>query len=87
MDTIRKGKIESSILQIFYGCNVEETLKKKYNDIRSIQVGIVCRRLTGKIVCFDIKNELCRWLIPIQFGFGIKGDSEAIVHGIRSYIR
>lgn len=53
------------------------------NDIRPIAVGIVGRRLAGKIAVFDVKEKLSELLRPFQLGFGIEGGCEAIIHAVR----
>ena len=51
--------------------------------MRPIAVGLVWRRLAGKIVCFHVHDSLSETLRPIQLGFGVKGGAEALIHAVR----
>lgn len=68
------------------GLNTLTALLKKNKDIRPIAVGLVWRRLAGKIACYDIKVSLTNALQPIQNGFGVKGRAEAMIHAIRTLV-
>lgn len=84
VNIIRAGKICTKLLLIFYGAALI-ALAKKNGDIRPIAIGLVWRRLAGKIACFSIKEDLSKRLAPIQNGFGIKGGAESIVHAVRTF--
>lgn len=84
VNIVRGGKICEKLLPIFYGAALI-ALAKKNGDIRPIAIGLVWRRLSGKIACFCIKDELALSLGPIQNGFGVKGGAEAIVHAVRTF--
>jgi len=85
VDMIRNGKILKDILPIFYGATLT-ALSKKKNDIRPIAVGIVWRRLAAKISVFDVSVELSEMLKPFQFGFGVRGGSEAVIYAVRCLV-
>lgn len=82
MDLIRNGKLITDVLPIFYGATLT-ALSKKENDVRPIAVGIVWRRMAGKIAILNVKEELSEKMKPFQFGFGIEGGCEAIIHAVR----
>lgn len=84
VNIIRSGKICSKLLPIFYGASLI-ALAKLNGDIRPIAIGLVWRRLGGKIACFSVKDSLSEVLKPIQNGFGVRGGSESIVHAVRAY--
>ena len=81
-DLIKAGKISQEIHSIFYGASLIAFDKKKI-DVRPIAVGLVWRRLAGKIVCFHVHDSLSETLRPIQLGFGVKGGAEALIHAVR----
>lgn len=61
-------------------------LAKKNGDLRPITMGLVWRRLAGKVGVFSVKDSIADILAPIQKGFGIKGGAESIVHAVRTFI-
>lgn len=71
VNIIRSGKIIRSLLPVFYGAALI-ALAKTNGDIRPIAIGLVWRRLAGKIACFSVRDELAQVLAPIQNGFGVK---------------
>lgn len=85
-DLVKAGKIVKDIQPIFYGASLIAFDKKKI-DVRPIAVGIVWRRLAGKIACFHIKNDLSEILCPIQLGFGVRGGAEALIHAVRCFAK
>ena len=58
---------------------------KGEDDVRPIAVGIIWRRLTGTIACYDVREKSVKELSPVQLGFGIKGGAEALVHAVRKF--
>lgn len=82
MDLTRNGKIIPEILRLFYGATLT-ALSKKENDIRPIAVGLVWRRLAGKIAVFSVADVLSNKLRPFQLGFGTEEGCDAIIHALR----
>ncbi|XP_055356452.1 uncharacterized protein LOC129601615, partial [Paramacrobiotus metropolitanus] len=79
------NEVPEDIRPFFFGANLIP-LAKKDGGIRPIAVGETLRRLVSKVVsqrCSDKMKELCN---KVQFGFGIKGGAEAIIHGVRAYL-
>ncbi len=86
INIIRSGEIFADIEHIFYGASLI-ALAKDNGDIRPIAIGLVWRRLAGKIGCFAVKDSVSQLLAPISNGFGVQGGSEAIVHAVRAYAK
>lgn len=86
VNIIRSGSVYDEILPVFYGASLI-ALAKLNGDIRPIAIGLVWRRLAGKIGCFAVKEQLSQVLQPIQNEFGVRGGAEAIVHAVRSFAR
>src|ERR1700744_3342507 len=84
VDVIKGGKVRSEVAKILFGASLTALLKGE-DDVRPIAVGIVWRRLAGKIACSDIRQKLVEQLKPFQVGFGIEGGAEALVHAIRRF--
>jgi len=83
-DLAKRGEISSNILSIFYGAGLIAFDKKK-TDVRPIAVGITWRRVSGKIACYHVKDDLAAILAPKQLGFGVKGGAEALIHAVRCF--
>ncbi|GJY10531.1 hypothetical protein Tco_0378716 [Tanacetum coccineum] len=61
-------------------------LVKPSDGIRSIVVGTVCRRLVSKVSAIMIGHSLDGYLDGLQFGVGVSGGSEAILHAVNRLI-
>jgi len=55
-------------------------LIKKNGKIRPIAVDNIFIRICGKVLSLLLKSEVGNQLLPIQYGIGIKGGCEMIVH-------
>jgi len=53
--------------------------------VRPIAVGIVWRRIAGKITCYNVRDKLVEKLKPVQLGFGVEGGAEALVYAVRKF--
>jgi hypothetical protein len=80
------GKVLSSICRIIYGARLC-ALSKKDGGIRPIAIGSTFRRITAKIACNGVREDIGSYLKPKQIGFIKKGGCEAAVHACRSYVR
>lgn len=80
------GKVLSSICRIIYGARLC-ALTKKDGGIRPIAIGSTFRRITAKIACDGVREEIGSYLRPKQVGVNTKGGCEAAVHVCRSFIR
>ena len=54
--------------------------------LRPIAIGSTFRRITAKIACGSVKEEIGEYLRPKQAGFNTKGGCETAVHTCRSYV-
>ncbi|GJZ67415.1 hypothetical protein Tco_0630655 [Tanacetum coccineum] len=61
-------------------------LVKPGGGIRPIVVGIVWRRLVSKVSAIMIGHSLDDYLDGLQFGVGVAGGSEAIIHSVNRFI-
>lgn len=84
-DLLLSGKVPDSVCPVFFGANLTALLKKN-GGIRPIAVGNTIRRLSAKIICNRVRNEVSNYLKPKQMGFGIPGGAEAIVHSARDFL-
>lgn len=84
VDKVKYGEVPKDIANIFFGASLTALMKGE-DDVRPIAVGIVWRRLAGKIACYNIRANLVEKLKPFQFGFGVKGGAEALVHAVRRF--
>lgn len=80
------GKVLQPICKIIYGARLC-ALRKKYGGLRPIAIGSTFRRISAKIACHGVREEIGSYLRPKQVGFNTKGGCEAVVHTCRSYVR
>ena len=69
-----------------YTCATLIPLRKKDEGVRPIAVGEIWRRILGKQVALAMKNQAAEYLKPNQFGVGVAGGGEAIVHATASIV-
>lgn len=62
-----RGKIQSSICEIMFGARLC-ALQKEDGGIRPIAIGSVFRRITAKIACSSVREEIGSYLRPRQMG-------------------
>ncbi|GJX05323.1 putative reverse transcriptase domain-containing protein [Tanacetum coccineum] len=55
-------------------------LLKPDNEIRPIAVGTIWRRLVSKVAMKGVGKEMSKYLGDFQFGVGVSGGAEAILH-------
>lgn len=79
------GKVNVNFLPFIYGAKLI-ALSKKDGGIRPIAIGCTFRRLTSKLACKDIANDLSNMLKPKQLGFSVRGGCEAAVHAARIFL-
>jgi hypothetical protein len=60
-------------------------LPKGEGDLRPIAVGESLRRLTAKCLCARAQAKVAQSLFPEQFGVGLPGGGEALVHAVRQW--
>ena len=61
-------------------------LIKPGGGIRPIAVGTIWRRLVSKVGAFMIGHSLDGYFDDLQFGVGVPGGREAILHSVNSFI-
>ncbi|GJR17450.1 putative reverse transcriptase domain-containing protein [Tanacetum coccineum] len=57
-------------------------LLKPDNGIRPIAVGTIWRRLVSKVAMKGVGKEMSKYLSDFQFGVGVSGGAEAILHSV-----
>ena len=78
--------IPEHIRPFFFGAKLIP-LKKKDDGVRPIAIGTIFRKLIGTSIMNSIKSTLPGFFSPVQFGVGIPGGAENIIHGIRELYR
>ena len=79
------GKTPEWVRPYFFGASLL-AIAKKDGGVRPIAVGVTLRRLAGKVTCRSVSADCVELLKPRQFGVGVKGGAEALVHGARRYL-
>ena len=61
-------------------------ISKKGGGIRPIAVGYTWRRLAGKVACSLVSERAAALLIPLQLGFGVKGELRPLfMHAVATW--
>ena len=76
------GDLPIEVRQILHGGRLI-ALQKKDGGIRLIAVGYTLRCLTAKCANSFVINRRSKELQPTQFGVGVSGGAEAVVHATR----
>ncbi|KAJ8721909.1 hypothetical protein PYW08_004311 [Mythimna loreyi] len=79
------GQLNPCVCPFLYGASLF-ALEKKDGGVRPIAVGSVFRRLTAKLACRAVKEDMARYLQPHQLGFGTRLGCEAAIHATRSFV-
>ena len=61
-------------------------IAKKDGGIRPIAIGTIFHKLISSAIMCNLKEKLPRTFSPVQFGVGMPGGAENIVHGIRNLL-
>ncbi|GKF91250.1 hypothetical protein Tco_0274951, partial [Tanacetum coccineum] len=61
-------------------------LVKPSGGIRPIAVGTVWRRLVSKVASFSIGNSMNTYLQDFQFGVGVHGGCEVVLHSVNRLV-
>ena len=83
VNVLVKGKIPKEVSPFFFGANLF-ALVKKDGGFRPVAVGNTLRRLASKCVSYAVSGRASTYLRPIQFGVGVRGGCEAVVHATRA---
>ena len=81
-----EGQINAEICPDFYGATLI-ALRKSGGGIRPIAVGNTFRRLTAKLACLTVKENISQYFHPYQLGFGTPRGCEAIIHSVRTFLQ
>ena len=57
-------------------------LLKPDNEIRLVAIGTIWRRLVSKVAMNGVGKEMAQYLNDFQFGVGVSGGAEAIIHSV-----
>ena len=61
-------------------------LLKDAGGLRPIAVGLTLRRLVSKVAVAHVLPAVSAYLQPLQFGVGVRGGAEAVVHSLQRYV-
>ena len=61
-------------------------IAKKDGGVRPIAIGTIFHKLISSAVMCNIKEKLPGFFSPVQFGVGIPGGAENVVHGVRNLL-
>ncbi|KAI5635791.1 reverse transcriptase (RNA-dependent DNA polymerase) domain-containing protein [Phthorimaea operculella] len=78
------GRLNKEVCSFMYGASLC-ALSKKDGGLRPITVGSTFRRLTAKLGCRTVKDEMAAYFQPHQLGFGTHLDCEAAIHATRAF--
>lgn len=78
------GQLNPVVCPYLYGAALC-ALTKKDGGIRPIAIGSTYRRLTAKLGCHAVREDMAAYLQPRQLGFGTGLGCEAAIHATRAY--
>ena len=84
-NTMLRGAILLALCPVLYGANLC-ALRKKDGGIRPIAIGNTFRRLVSKLCNTMLIPKTTSFLLPFQYGVGIKGGAESVVYSLRAFI-
>lgn len=77
--------ISDNLKPFFFGARLIP-IGKKGGGIRPIAIGTIFHKLISSAIMLNIKEHLPGIFSPVQFGVGIPGGAENIIHGIRNLL-
>jgi hypothetical protein len=82
---IIRGRVPVSLRPYFAAARLVALRKKEgRDDPRPISIGEIWRRLAGKVAVFCVRGKAAARLKSIgQFGVGVRGGCDAVVHSVR----
>ena len=83
VNTMAAGKVRKEVVPYLFGGNLFAIIKKTGGH-RPVAVGDVLRRLTSKCIAYEVSGRAAQQLRPLQFGVGVRGGCEAVVHATRA---
>ena len=79
------GSVSQEVAPFLFGANLFAVIKKS-GGYRPVAVGDILRRLTSKVIMREVAGPAAQMLRPLQFGVGVRGGCEAVVHATRATI-
>jgi hypothetical protein len=79
-----EGRLNAEACPYVFGASLC-ALSKKDGGLRPIAVGSTFRRLTAKLGCAAVREEMAAYLRPCQMGFGTRLGCEAAIHATRAF--
>ena len=83
VNTMTAGNIPTEVTPYICGGNLFASIKKNGGH-RPVAVGDILRRLTSKCVAYATSGRAAQILRPQQFGVGVRGGCEGVVHATRA---
>ena len=77
--------IPEHLRPFFFGARLIP-IAKKDGSIRPIVIGTISHKLISSAIMCNLKEKLPGTFSPVQFGVGMPGGAENIVHGIRNLL-
>ena len=82
VNTMASGKVAAGVAPYLCGGNLFAAVKKD-GGYRPVAVGDILRRLTSKCVAYAVAARASNHLRPFQYGVGVRGGCEGMVHATR----
>ena len=79
---IAAGRMPANVT--FYFCGSNLFAAKKSGGLRPVALDGILRRLTSKCLAYKVAGGAAALLKPLQFGVGVRGGCEAVVHATRA---
>ena len=81
---LAQGRAPSFVAPVLAGAGLV-TLPKPQGGVRPIAVGEILRRLTGKCLMTQVREDAQAFFWPAQVGVAVKGGAERAVHAVRAW--
>ena len=82
---VARGRIPHPIAHVL-GASRLLALEKPSGGVRPIAVGEVFYRLVSQTLCAQLRSHFENLLSPHQYGVGVRGGCEMVVHGLRAVL-
>lgn len=80
------GTIPERLRPYFFGARLIPLPKKEKGDVRPIAIGTIFHKIISSAIMFNVKSDLIDFFAPVQFGVGIPGGAENVIHGVRTHL-
>ena len=85
VNLLASGGLSKDVAPYFAGANLFAAVKND-GGFRPIEVGNTLRRLTSKCFSHAVASRAATLLLPFQFGIGVRGGCEGIIHATRKLL-